>query len=126
MVVDMREGAVRVSNPSYVPKHFTTEAGGFGHLSQIEWEPIDADNPAPALAARIQHRQCVAIREAITRRYGTEGVAGYIRASNGQVSEQIRRALRGEAILQPRDLAYAIHHFGETLDLTDTLMRADA
>lgn len=65
-------------------------------------------------------------RQAIIRRYGSKGVAGYIRDSNGKVTDQFRRALRGEAVLQPRDLAYAIHHFGDDLDVTGLLAAASA
>ena len=124
-MADMRPMAETVSNPSYLPRSYTLSPGAFGKVAVIAWNPIDPHNPAPAIASRIQHSQCVAIRDAITKRYETEGVAGYIRHSGGQVTDQIRRALRGDAILQPRDLAYAIHHFGDALDLTDTLVRAD-
>jgi len=51
---------------------------------------------------------------------------GYIRDSNGKVTDQFRRALRGEAVLQPRDLAYAIHHFGDDLDVSSLLAAASA
>jgi len=107
-----------VSNPSYVPKKFTTEPHAFGKVADIEWIPVDEANPAPGLASRIQHRQCFAIHEAIVRRYGAEGVAGYIRNSNDKVTDQFRRALRGEAVLHLRDIAYALHHFGADLDLS--------
>jgi len=118
--------AETVSNPSYVPKSFTANPGAFGKVEVIEWKPLDPSNPAPGIASRIQHRQCIAIRDAITRRHGIDGVAGYIRASGGQVSAQIRRALRGDAVLQPRDLAYAIHHFGDDLDVSNLLAGASA
>lgn len=90
------------------------------------WPPVDDSKLAQALASKIQHDQCYAIRQAIVRRYGPEGVAGYIRDSNGKVTDQFRRALRGEAVLQPRDLAYAIHHFGDDLDVSSLLAGASA
>jgi len=124
-------GAVRrtpkaVSNPSYVPREFTSEPHGFGKLPDLTWPPVDDSKLAQALASKIQHDQCYAIRQAIIRRYGSEGVAGYIRDSKGKVTDQFRRALRGEAVLQPRDLAYAIHHFGDDLDVSSLLAGANA
>lgn len=106
-----------VSNPGYVPRSFARDPKLFGKVPGIEWRPISKSNPAPALAARIQHEQCLAIRDAITRRHHT--VANLIRDSNGQITEHFRRALNGEAVLQPRDLAFLVHHFGHDLNLPD-------
>ncbi len=71
-------GAISTDDGVLTPL-FTTEPHAFGKVADIEWIPVDEANPAPGLASRIQHRQCLAIHEAIIRRYGAEGVAGYIR-----------------------------------------------
>jgi len=104
-----------VSNPSYIPKRFSLTPAAFGQVPEIEWLPLDPATRYVALASKVQHATCFAIWAAIKTRYGT--VADFIRASDGQITDQFRRALRGDAVLQPRDLAYVIDHFGEGLAL---------
>lgn len=106
-----------MSNPSYVPRMFAKEPQTFGLLHELDWLPTEPATLVVATASRIQHAQSYAIWSAIKNRHGS--VAAFVRASGGQVTDQFRRALRGQAVLQPRDLAYAALHFGQDLRLPD-------
>lgn len=63
----------------------------------------------------MQHHQCVILQEAILR--DCRSVEEFIEAHSSELGDHFYRALSGDAVLQPRTLAYLIWAFGSDLDL---------
>ena len=72
-------------------------------------------------ASQVQHQQCVAIQRAVIARYSYRGLRGYT-TDIDRPYEQFRRIMRGDAVMQLRDLAEAKLHFGNALNLNVLLL----
>ena len=114
-----------MSNPRYQPKSFSTEPLQFGKTIHIGWKEVEPETAELHLASRIQHQQCVAIHRAVTERYSYRRLRGYTTEIDRQY-EQFRRVMRGDAVIQLRDLAEAKVHFGDKLDLNVSLLGTTA
>lgn len=110
-----RKEPVEMAPPAYTPNGFTRHPHRFGKGPDIEWKPLDPMSRAPALAARVQHHQCVILQEAILREY--RSIRAFIDAHSSELSDHFYRTLSGDAVLQPRTLAYLIWVLGPDLNL---------
>ncbi len=119
-----------MSDPRYVPKSFAVRPHEFGKARHIEWRHVNDTAHAEKVelvAAQIQHRFAVEILAAIHRKHPLALRKGYAQAIDrmtpGKSSyyHQLGAILRGDAVMQLRDIARARVHFGDLIpDLLDT------
>jgi hypothetical protein len=106
-----------------MPKSFSTEPLQFGKSTNIEWKNVESGTAILHLASQIQHQQCVTILQAVHRDFDYQGLMGYTNAI-GRPYEQFRRIMRGDAVIQIRDLAEAKVYFGDTINLNVPALRS--
>lgn len=119
-----------MSAPRYVPKSYAVRPHEFGKSRHIEWREVDEAEQAEKVelvAAQIQHRFAVEILSAIHKKHPLALRKGYAqvvdRTTPGRSSyyHQLGAILRGDAVMQLRDIARARVHFGDLIpDLVDT------
>ena len=119
-----------MSAPRYVPKSYAVRSHEFGKSRHIEWRQVDESNHAERVelvAAQIQHRFAVEILAAIHRKHPLARRKGYAQAIDRTTPDkssyyhQLGAILRGDAVMQLRDIARARVHFGDLIpDLVDT------